>query len=218
MKMKNLSLAFVTLLSAAGFVALSFTLNPSAQRATAPSSNFGSAAEETYKVDATASSIDWKAYKVTGQHNGSVNVKSGSLTFADGKLTGGSFEMDMTTIKVLDLQGEWAGKLEGHLKSDDFFSTEKNPVSKFVITKVASRGTAGSYRVTGNLTVKGITKEIKFDATLNAADGKATGEAALKIDRTDFDIRYRSGNFFENLGDKTIYDEFDLNVKLVAAK
>ncbi len=87
-----------------------------------------------------------------------------------------------------------------------------------MITKVGSRGTPGNYRVVGNLTIKGITKEIKFDATINAVDGKATGEAAIKIDRTDFNISYRSGNFFENLGDKTIYDEFDLNVVIAAAK
>ncbi len=203
MKISNFPFPLFALLAIGSLAALSFTA------ATAP---------ETYKVDTQASVVNWKAYKVTGEHFGTVNLQSGSLQFTDGKLTGGSFEMDMTTIKVLDNPGEWATKLEGHLKSDDFFSVEKSPISKFAITKVASRGTAGNYRITGNLTIKGITKEIKFDATINAADGKANGDAALKVDRTDFDIRFRSGNFFENLGDKTIYDEFDLNVKLVATK
>ena len=203
MKISNFHLSLLALLAIGSLTALSFTVP------TAP---------ETYKVDTQASIVNWKAYKVTGEHFGTVNLQSGSLQFTDGKLTGGAFEMNMTTIKVLDIQGEYAGKLEGHLKSDDFFSVEKNPAAQFVITKVASRGTPGNYRIAGNLTIKGITKEIKFDATINAADGKAIGEAALKLDRTDFDIRYRSGNFFENLGDKTIYDEFDLNVKLVASK
>lgn len=173
---------------------------------------------ETYKVDTQASSVNWKAYKVTGQHFGTVNLKSGSLQFAGDVLTGGSFEMDMTSIKVADTQGEWGAKLEGHLKSDDFFSVEKHPTSTFVITKVASRGTPGSYRISGNLTIKGITKEIKFDATVTVAGGKAGAETMFKVDRTDYDIRFRSGNFFENLGDKTIYDEFDMTVKLAASK
>ncbi len=212
MKLKTLSLVSAGLFVLAGLAGLSFTQAPAQ---TAAQNN---SAPETYKLDVASSTAEWKAYKVTGQHNGTVTLKSGSLTVNDGNLTGGSFEMDMTTIKVLDTQGEWGTKLEGHLKSDDFFSSEKFPTATFAITKVASRGTAGSYRVTGNLTIKGITKEIKFDATLKTEGGKATGEATLKIDRTDFDIRFRSGNFFENLGDKTIYDEFDLVVKLVANK
>ncbi len=203
MKIKKIHLTLLTLLAIGSLAALSFSVQ------TAP---------ETYQVNTQASIVNWKAYKVTGEHFGTVNIKSGSLQFTEGKLTGGSFEMDMTTIKVLDNPGEWATKLEGHLKADDFFGVEKNPSSKFVISKVASRGTVGNYRITGNLTIKGITKEIKFDAAINAADNKAAGEAALKVDRTDFDIRFRSGNYFENLGDKTIYDEFDLNVKLVASK
>ena len=203
MKITYSQLTLAALLTIGSLAAFSFTVR------TAP---------ETYKVDTQASIVNWKAYKVTGEHFGTVAIKSGSLQFTDGNLSGGAFELNMTTIKVLDAQGEWATKLEGHLKADDFFSVEKNPASQFAITRVASRGTAGNYRITGNLTIKGITKEIKFDAAINAADGKATGEAALKVDRTDFNVNFRSGNFFENLGDKTIYDEFDLNVKLVASK
>lgn len=203
MQIKNLSFVFAAILAVSGLMGLSFTL------LTGP---------ETYKVDTQASSVNWKAYKVTGQHFGTVNLKSGSLQFAGDVLTGGSFEMDMTSIKVADTQGEWGAKLEGHLKSDDFFSVEKHPTSTFVITKVASRGTPGSYRISGNLTIKGITKEIKFDATVTVAGGKAGAETMFKVDRTDYDIRFRSGNFFENLGDKTIYDEFDMTVKLAASK
>ena len=200
--MKNIQAAFAAFLVLGSLIGLSFVSNVA----------------DNYKVDTSASIVNWKAYKVTGQHYGTVNLKSGALQFTDGKLTGGSFDLNMTSIKVLDMQGDMAGKLEGHLKSDDFFSAEKNPTASFVITKVGSRGTPGNYRIAGNLTIKGITKEVKFDATINIVDGKATGEAAIKIDRTDFNIQYRSGNFFENLGDKTIYDEFDLNVVIAAAK
>ena len=128
-------------------------------------------------------------------------------------MTGGNFEIDMTSLKVTDLEGAMAGKLEGHLKSPDFFGIEKFPTASFKITKVVSRGTAGSYKIAGNLTIKETTKEIKFMTTLSA-DGK-TADAKITVDRSDFNVRYGSGSFFDGLGDKTIYDEFDLNVKLV---
>lgn len=170
-------------------------------------------------IDTANSSIQWKAYKVTGEHNGVVNIKNGNLAFDDnGNLSGGSFDIDMTTITVLDLTGDMKGKLEGHLKSADFFGVEKYPMGKFVITKVVSRGKPGEYKIVGNLTIKESTKEIKFDANLTEEAGKVTATADLRIDRSDYDIRYGSGSFFDNLGDKTIYDEFDLNVKLVAKK
>jgi polyisoprenoid-binding protein YceI len=164
--------------------------------------------------------VQWTGYKVTGQHNGVVGIKSGSLTYNEkGFFSGGSFDIDMTSIKCLDLQGEMAGKLEGHLKSDDFFGTAKFPTAKFVITKVAPRGKPGEYKITGNLTIKETTKEVKFDALLTEAEGgKVVATGDIKIDRTDFDVKYGSGSFFDGLGDKTIYDEFDLKVKLTATR
>jgi polyisoprenoid-binding protein YceI len=161
-------------------------------------------------VNVAASGIEWKGYKVTGSHAGTMKIKSGSLAFTTDKLTGGSFEIDMASLAVTDIQGKMAENLAGHLKADDFFGTAKFPTAKLMIKKVASRGKVGEYKVTADLTIKGITKEIRFDA--NAAAGMAT--AAIKIDRTDFDVKYNSGSFFDNLGDKTIYDEFDVNVKL----
>jgi polyisoprenoid-binding protein YceI len=168
---------------------------------------------ETFEVDTTASQVAWTGYKVTGEHNGVINVKSGELQFEDGVWTGGNFEIDMTTLKVTDLEGGMATKLEGHLKSPDFFGIEKFPTASFEITKVVSRGTAGSYKVTGDLTIKDTTKEIKFQTTLSE-DGK-TADAKITVDRSDFNVKYGSGSFFDGLGDKTIYDEFDLNVTLV---
>lgn len=174
----------------------------------------------TLRVDTLNSNIQWVGYKVTGQHNGVVNIKSGSLTYNDqGFFSGGSFEIDMNTIKVMDLQGEMAGKLEGHLKSDDFFGVAKNPTAKFVITKVVPKGKPGEYKIIGNLTIKSITKEVKFDALLKEeAGGKIVATGDIKLDRSDFDVRYGSGSFFDGLGDKTIYDEFDLKVKLTAVR
>ena len=164
------------------------------------------------EVNTSTSQIIWKARKVTGSHEGTVKLKSGNLELNNGVLTGGRFEIDMTSIAVTDLSGDMKGKLEGHLNSDDFFGVEKFPVATMVITSVASRGTAGEYKVTANATIKGKTKEIRFLAKVDEANGTATAE--IELDRTDYDIRYGSGSFFDNLGDKTIYDDFSLTVTL----
>jgi len=171
---------------------------------------------EVLTVNTEKSVIKWEGYKVTGKHNGTVALKDGNLQFEDGQLTGGSFAMDMTSITVLDLTGNYKAKLEGHLKSDDFFGVEKYPTAKFEITRVVSRGMPGDYKIEGDLTVKGITKPIRFNATVTEENGVQVAKADMKLDRTDYNVRYGSGSFFDNLGDKTIYDEFDLSVELVA--
>ncbi len=165
---------------------------------------------ETKKVDVKNSSVVWKGYKVTGSHDGLVALKSGELMFDGGRLVGGKFEIDMNSMSCTDLTNATGGdKLIGHLKSDDFFGTEKFPTATLVITNVEAKG-SGSYAVTSNMTIKGKTEEVKFDA--NAGGGTAT--AKLKIDRTKFGVRYGSGSFFENLGDKAISNDFDLTIKL----
>lgn len=165
-------------------------------------------------VDVKSSEIVWKAYKVTGSHTGKLQLKSGSLTFNNDQLTGGSFEIDMNTISCTDMTGGMADKLVGHLKSEDFFNVAQYPTSKLVITKVISRGTPGAYKVQGDLTIKGITQPIKFNTDIKEEDGKKWAYTKITLDRADYNIRYGSGSFFENLGDKTIYDEFDLEVKI----
>lgn len=165
--------------------------------------------EEKKEVNTETSTVTWKAYKVTGSHTGKVNLKSGALTFDEGKLTGGEFVVDMSSLIATDLEGEYKDKLEGHLKSDDFFGVEKNPTSSLVFTSVKASG-KNSYDVTGNLTIKGITKEISLDVSIYGSKATAT----MKVDRAQYDVRYGSGSFFDDLGDKTIYDEFDLVVDL----
>ena len=194
--MKNIVLLFALI----SLTALSFT-NPT----------------ESVEVNTEKSEIVWKGYKVTGSHHGVIGVESGSLDFDNGVLTGGTFEINMASIAVKDLEGEWAQKLEGHLKSDDFFGVANFPTAKFVITKVYAKGTPGDYKIIGDLTIKETTKEIKFYATVKPEGSTNVATADITIDRSDFDVRYGSGNFFENLGDKTIYDEFELQVKLVTA-
>ena len=187
------------MLVAAAFVAFSFTTT----------------VVETFTASVTKSEITWKAYKVTGSHTGTVILKSGDLEYTDGMLSGGSFEVDMATLGSTDLEGEWKGKLDGHLKSEDFFSVEKFPTAKFVVTQVAAKGTPGDYKVTGDLTIKETTKQIKFYAHVEEDGSSKVATADIKIDRSDFEVKYGSGSFFSGLGDKTIYDEFDLTVKLV---
>lgn len=156
------------------------------------------------------STVEWVGHKVLGKHTGEIRIKEGKLDFDGDQLLGGSFVIDMSTISCTDLEGETAGKLIGHLSSPDFFDISKYPEAKFDITKVVSRGKAGDYKLIGDLTIKGITKSISFNTMI----GNDTAKAETTIDRSDFDIRYGSGSFFDNLGDNTIYDEFDIAVNL----
>jgi len=159
--------------------------------------------KKVIKVD--ESKVVWKGYKVTGSHEGTIAIKSGSLVFDNDQLTGGEFVIDMTTIGSTDLDGEYKGKLDGHLKSDDFFGVEKYPTATLVLKKVKATG-KNAYDVTGDLTIKGKTDSVSF--SISVYGSKAT--ASLKIDRTKYDVRYGSTSFFDDLKDKAIYDEFDL--------
>ena len=166
--------------------------------------------DEKKQINVSESTVTWKGYKVTGEHNGSIKLKSGFLDMNGKKLTGGEFVVDMTSIVCNDLEaGQGKEKLEGHLKSDDFFGVEAHPTSKLVFTSVKPMN-ENSYTVTGDLTIKGITKPITM--VVSMFENKAT--ATMKVDRAEYDVRYGSGSFFDNLGDKTIYDEFDLVVDL----
>ena len=164
---------------------------------------------EKKEVNTETSKVTWKGYKVTGSHYGSIALKSGTLLFDGAVLSGGEFTVDMTTISAEDLEGEYKDKLDGHLKAADFFDTEAHKTATLKFTSVKASG-KNAYEITGDLTIKGIVKPITFNLSIYGS--KAT--ASLKVDRTNYDIKYGSGSFFDNLGDKTIYDEFDLVVDL----
>lgn len=176
-----------------------------------------------YKVDVAKSDVKWHAKKVTGEHMGSIPLTSGQLNVQGNKVVGGTFAFDMNSITCSDIKdAEFNQKLVGHLKSDDFFSVEKNPTATFKITGVkpiegAAAGAANT-TVTGDLTIKGITKSISFPAAVTVKNGVANAKADVTVDRTKFDIRYRSSNFFENLGDKAIYDEFVVSLDITASQ
>lgn len=175
-------------------------------------------AAETYQLDVQQSQIEWVGKKVTGQHNGLVTLKSGQVTLDGQKVAGGDFKIDMKSIKVLDLTDPAANqKLTNHLNSDDFFSTASHPESVFKITSVKDLG-GGKAEITGDLTIKGITKAVTFPAELSFQGDKIKATGTLKLDRTLWNIRYGSGKFFQGLGDKLIYDEFELKLNLYAKK
>jgi polyisoprenoid-binding protein YceI len=171
-----------------------------------------------YTAVSERSSVSWNASKVTGKHNGTVKLKSVELEVKNGTIASGKVVMDMSTIAVLDLQGEDRVKLEGHLRSVDFFDAESFPEASFEITGVSFTA-AQVAQVTGNLTIKGIAKEQKGTFTvLQSGDSSIQFAGALAIDRTAYDIRYGSGKFFSDLGDKAIDDVFFVTVQATVAK
>ncbi len=162
------------------------------------------------KIDVAKSKINWVAKKVTGQHEGTVNFKDGVLAFKGSRLKGGKFTVDMTSMTATDLTGEYLGKFNGHIKSDDFFGTEKFTTAILNFKTIAAKPN-NVYTVTADLTIKGKTNLVTFD--LAVTDNAAT--TTFKVDRTKYDIKYGSKSFFESIGDKAIDNEFELKVALV---
>jgi polyisoprenoid-binding protein YceI len=167
------------------------------------------ATAQNKKINVEKSKINWVGKKVTGEHSGTINFKDGVLVFEKNKVKGGNFTVDMTSINTTDLSGEWKDKLDGHLKADDFFGTDKHKTSTLKFTKIADKGN-GVYTVTADLTIKGITNPVTFDLTVKGN----TATTSFKVDRTKYGIKYNSKNFFESIGDKAIYDDFELTVNL----
>jgi len=170
---------------------------------------------KTMKLDTSESKVNWTGTKVTGKHSGTVGVKSGEVTVDKGTLKGGKVTIDMKTIKVTDISGELAQKLLTHLNSNDFFAVdvEGNDVATFESTKVKPMGKS-VYEVEGSLMIK--KKKAPATFTLTEKGGVYTGK--LKFDRTKYDVRYGSGSFFSDLGDKMIHDEVVLNITLAPKK
>lgn len=177
---------------------------------------------ETVKINATESSVKWHAKKVTGEHNGTINIADGEVVINNNQLTGGSINIDMNSIVNLDLPADYKVKLEGHLKSDDFFSSAKFKTANLKVKSVSAiaNAKAGSdnYNVTADLTIKGITNEITFPAMVVVAKDQVIVNANLDIDRSKYDVRYGSTSFFEGLGDKAIDNVFNVKVRVVGKR
>lgn len=179
-------------------------------------------AATVFNVDAAASTFKWHATKVTGQHYGVAKFSKGTIT-TDGKaLKTAEITVDMNTIDATDLTGEYHDKLVGHLKGDDFFSVEKHGAAVIKVKSATaikpSKTSANNYSVVADLTIKGITQEVTFPALAVISDKQVVVNADFMVNRAKFDIRYGSSSFFEGLGDKAIADEFNVKVRVVAAK
>ena len=173
---------------------------------------------DNVRIDTKSSTVKWIGSKVASAHEGTINIQRGVLMIKHGALVGGQFSIDMNSIKNTDIESEeYSAKLEVHLKNKDFFNVEQFPTAVITITN-AIKGKENNYTVIANLTIKGITHPITFDANVNINGINFLAKAKIKIDRTKWDITYNSGNFFENLGDYLIKDEIEFDVFLLSAK
>ncbi len=173
---------------------------------------------QTYKADLTNSKLTWIGKKVTGEHNGTIALAAGEFIVENDVIKKATFDIDMKSLKDLDLTDEgYKAKLEGHLKSDDFFGADKFPKATFVLDK-ATKIEKGITTIKGKLTIKGVTQPIEFKAVISSTPEGYKIWANITIDRTKFGLKYGSGSFFDNLGDKTIYDEFYVNINLLIKK
>jgi len=173
----------------------------------------------TTTVDTDNSIVNWKGFKPTGEHFGTITISEGTINIEAGKLTGGTFIFDMNSIIDTDMpaDNENNAKLIGHLKSDAFFDVAKYPTAKFTITSVKEKD--GKLNVTGDLTIKDQTHSISFPATLSKSNGVSvlTSEV-FKVNRADYNVKYGSKSFFDNLKDKFIYDDFDISFVVTTKK
>lgn len=173
---------------------------------------------ENFLIDTKESVITWEGSMVFGfdeQHIGYVHLSKGELIIEKDQLLGGNAEIDMNTMEYGDKTN--TNTPIKHLKSADYFDVEKFPVSTFVITRIEPVG-GGNIKVTGKLTIKGVTNPISFPARVEIKDGVARANGKVIIDRTEWGIRYRSGKFYDKLADQTVADEISLQMKIVARK
>lgn len=202
------------LFAGAGLFMTSCVSNPEGEKAeTTDAQEVKEAVEEsvTYTLNTEESTLRWEARKVSATHHGTVEFKSGEFYVEGSEITGGRFVTDMSTIVNEDLEGEWNEKLVGHLMSDDFFSVENHPETVFEITGVESTDQANIYKVSGNLIIKGISKNITFNAEVGeVSDTKLTMNADFNIERENWDITYAGAP------DDLIAKEINFKVNLVA--
>lgn len=167
-----------------------------------------------FKIVSSNSSVDWTGRKVTGAHNGTIGIKEGKFILDNGKVKEGNVTINTSSIKILDITDPAANaQFAGHLASDDFFSIEKFPTASFDISSVKEIS-GNTFYLEGNLTIKDITHLTGFEAVIENNRNSITLSGKLIIDRTKYDIKFRSGNFFKDLGDTLIYNDFELDFNI----
>lgn len=225
-QVKFISLAFIVAIAAACSSGGAKTEASEAQKV--KNSSF----DAIYYADNTNSAIEWEGYKPTGTHHGTIDISNGKLEAKDGVLVGGEFTIDMNSIVVEDLTDpDKNKKLLGHLKSSDFFETETFPTATFVVTgakaidgsqidKTKEKGDlVPTHAITGNLTMKGITKSITFNARVEIDENKVVAQTnQFFIDRAQWNVQYGSRSFFNDLKDNFINDEMGISITLIANK
>ncbi len=175
-------------------------------------------AQTIYKADVANSKVNWIGKKITGEHSGTISLSSGEFTVTNEVISKATFVIDMNSIKDVDLTDEgYKAKLEGHLKSDDFFGVEKFPKATFVIEKVAKIQKGNTF-IRGTITIKGVSQPIEIKAVITSTPEGYRIYANFSIDRTKFGLKYGSGTFFDSLGDKTIYDDFNISLNILMKK
>ena len=166
---------------------------------------------QSLTANKTQSLIRWYGEELTGKtHFGNLSFKEGRIELQDGLIIGGNFVVNMTSLSVEDLSGGAKARLEGHLRSDDFFSVDKYPEATLKISQKA-KVEGDVQKLYGELTIKGIKHAVDFSIILV---DKKTATANLTFDRSKYNVRFRSGSFFENLGDKLILDDIRMEVRL----
>lgn len=212
-------------LAIAAFGIIAVSCGPRGDKAEASDSEQSPLLEESVSLNVNLSNsiINWVGAKPTGEHNGTIKIKEGTILMDKGEVAGGSFVIDMNSIVNLDLtDAGMNAKLVGHLKSPDFFDVNKYPIGTFEITNVEKLNPANenaSHKVTGNLTLKDISKSISFLANLSYTDGVLNASTAqFKIDRTQWNVQYGSLKLFPKLKDQFINDEFALVIQIQAQK
>ena len=174
-------------------------------------------AQSAYNAVKEASVVNWKGFKPAGEHYGTLALKDGYFQVKEGSVQAGEFQLDMNSIKNLDIpaDSEYNAKLVGHLKNDDFFGVDKYPVATFKINKVTTKN--GKSTVEGDLTIKEKTNPVTFEAEVEITDDVVTLKSeTFKIDRSKWDIKFKSTSFFSDLGDNFIYDEIEISLEVKA--
>ena len=217
---------FINLLFVIAFTSSLVNCKDKANKASTSEAETVAVAEQTateFLADASKSKIEWKGSKPTGIHNGTVKIENGKLQVKDGSVQSGSFTIDMTSIEVLDMEGEYKDKLEKHLKGtvegkeDHFFDVNKYPAAIFEVTGTDKIN--GKTHLSGNLTLKGITNNVSFPVSVSTEGDIVTLTSDIfSIDRTKWNVNYGSKSVFDDLGDSFVNDDIELKITVVANK
>jgi polyisoprenoid-binding protein YceI len=169
----------------------------------------------TFIADIQQSKIIWTGKKIKGEHTGTINLLSGKIETEEDKIVSGNFEIDTTSIKITDIKDvETNQQFAGHLASDDFFSIDKYPKATFALLN-ANETEKGNLKIDGNLNIKGVIQSQSIEAAVIIEENIFKIKAQAIVDRTKFNMRFRSGNFFQNLGDNLIHNDFALDLFII---